>query len=121
MKINDDNLAWAIRRLKEFSSGWRGFPTDEAGIMARARSFLRLVHNQTVREIVDASCGGPPASGRYPLDPGLNDADWILDIVRETMDHFPLPVEMREIYERKLPPESDVLGDPRYDYAELEL
>ena len=111
MKETEENVDWAIQKLARFK-GWIGFPEDSVAVESRARCFVRLVHNQTVREIMErpreirAQQGFPPEP--YRLDPELNDADWILSTIEETLEFFPLPVQMRRLYATKLPPASDV-------------
>ncbi len=110
MQLSEENLDWALGKLSRFDA-WQGFPRSAEGIEARARSFLRLVHNRTVREIMtDAFIrqGDDPSTIKFKLDPDLNDVDWILDLIEETMDQFPLPIQMREIYWAKLPPSTSI-------------
>ena len=114
MQITEDNTRWAIRKLSRFTS-WRGFPQDLDGVNGRARCFLRLVHNRTVREILTESAAKngitfPPDKTDWKLEPDLNDADWILDLIEDTLEEFPLPVQMRRLYFQKLPP-STTVGD----------
>ena len=127
MIINDENVAWAVGKLSMFE-GWRAFPKDTNILMDRARSFLRLVHNRTAKEIMEDACRPPRIRrddgtvetlsvdidwSKKGIGPDENDADWILRIVQEEMEFFPLPVEMRRIYiERgKIPPATATLGD----------
>jgi hypothetical protein len=51
MKINDENEAWAILKLSRFQD-WQDFPPEDEGVKSRARSFLRLVHNRPVQDIM---------------------------------------------------------------------
>lgn len=108
MIINDENIKWALTKLARFKD-WRNFPTTEEGLLARAESFLRLVHNKTVREIIEGALEEHGTPKPWPelewkLPPDLNDADWILALVEENLEEFPLPVQMRRLYREKLPP-----------------
>jgi hypothetical protein len=97
MDQTPENLEWAMRKLSRFDT-WQGFPRSAEGVTSRARSFLRLVHNRTVREIMtDAFIrqDKDPNTIEFKLDPDLNDVDWILDLIEETMEEFPLPIQMR--------------------------
>lgn len=113
MQINDENIKWAARKLSRFHY-WPGFPQEREALESRARAFLRLVHNQTVREILTESCSArgldPQALKFDKVDPDANDADWILDLIEETMEVFPLPIQMRRLYNGPLPPATS-LGD----------
>ena len=112
MQLSDETIAWAIKKLSRFK-GWQGFPQDAEGIKGRARSFLRLVHNQTAKEIMEEKFrreGKAVESIQYKLQPDLNDADWVLDLIEETMEQFPLPVQMRRLYLTKLPAASSMEG-----------
>jgi hypothetical protein len=112
MHTTKENVEWAIRKLSRFRT-WPGFPSDGEGIRSRARSFLRLVHNRSVREILTEAAERnrrDPALIEWKIDPEANDADWILDLIEETMETFPLPVQMREIYSTYVPPAS-VFGE----------
>lgn len=105
MKINEENMAFAVKRLLAYSS-WRNFPNQEGGIDIYVRAFLKIVHNKTVREILtENSLPGftPTFKG---LDPDQNDVDFLLDLIAE-QEYFPLPVQMRELYEAYLPPASE--------------
>jgi hypothetical protein len=110
MRNTDENLAWAISRLLPFAK-WPGFPKEEAELNIRAKAFMRLVHNKTVREILPAAdpAGNPT---KYRIDPNLNDADWILDLIADTQEFFPLPVQMRALYSAYLPPASETYVRP---------
>jgi hypothetical protein len=122
MEITRENVQWAIRKLSRFRS-WRNFPTDPEEINSRARAFLRLVHNRPLREL----CFVNPELVRLAerdgmeiptvdwkakgMDPEQSDVEWILDLIEETMDTFPLPVEMREIYTGYVPPAVEIRRD----------
>lgn len=109
MIINDENKEWATNKLFRFRD-WRGFPQNHEDVDARARAFLRLVHNKPAREIVVVSPSYVAVCERegVPIPeidwkakgiaPDQNDAEWLLDMISETMDFFPLPVQMRELY-----------------------
>ncbi len=112
MTINEENKKWAAQKIYRFRD-WRGFPQNPEDVDARIRSFLRLVHGKPMAEVMTAACqrSGVPFDAiewgeRANLDPAQVDADWILDLIAETMDYFPLPVQMRELYTRVLPPAS---------------
>jgi hypothetical protein len=111
MKINEENEKWAILKLSRFQD-WPDFPQEDEGVNSRARSFLRLVHNRQVRDIMhDAMLKNTGVISSVDwdakgMDPTENDADWILDLIEETMERFPLPITMREIYSSQLPPAS---------------
>jgi hypothetical protein len=112
MQINEENTKWAIKKLSRFRS-WQDFPPEIEGLNSRARSFLRLVHNRSVIEIMqEAFLRGTGTAmpdidwQSKGMDPNQTDADWILDLIEETMERFPLPVQMRDIYRTKLPPAS---------------
>jgi hypothetical protein len=105
MEINAQTRDWALKKLLVFRT-WKNFPKDPAGIEVRVRAFLRLVHNKPIREIL-CPAGTQPVEIDWQeigLDPEQTDVDWILDRILETCDSFPLPIEMREMYEEKLPP-----------------
>ncbi len=108
MIINDENRNWAMEKLMRFA-GWRGFPTNSDDLEGRIRSFLRLVHNKPVREVIKDSCykkGLPIPEINWEakgMDPTQLDTDWILDVIADNLDYFPLPVQMRELYTAKLP------------------
>ena len=114
MIINDDNIAWALERLAQFAE-WPRFPDNDSALQGRAKSFLRLVHNKTAEEIMDDALRDNPTRemgidwSRKGIAPTDNDAEWILDYIRENLDEFPLPVHMREIYVMigKIPPATE--------------
>jgi len=105
MIINDETKLWASRKLARFSD-WQGYPTNKDAVDATIRGFLRLVHNQTVQEILDAEREkrGLPLIPATSLSPGANDVDWILDRIYEDYERFPMLVEMRRIYTEKITP-----------------
>lgn len=115
MEINADNITWAVKKFRRFRN-WQGFPQDEEGSNALCRSFLRIVWNLTTREVIEQGCKRSGAQfnpeqidwAAKPFGPEENDADWLLDLIYDTMDSFPLPVAMREIYRKWLPPSVEI-------------
>lgn len=110
MQINEETKAWAAKKLLQFAS-WRGFPQNDHEMDMRVRSFLKLVHNKPIGEILSAARNSIPdeqrqfvaSSASGGLDVAVNDADWLLELINETMEYFPLPAQMRDIYTAKLP------------------
>lgn len=118
MEINESNVQWAMQKLSRFV-GWPGFPQEPEGIESRARSFLRLVHNKTARQILVESRqaqGRDPSDltfeilPKYGLAPEDNDVEWILNLIEETFEEFPKPIVMRRAYSPPLAP-STSMGD----------
>jgi hypothetical protein len=107
MTINEENKRWAAGKLSRFSE-WLGFPKTPEGIDAYARSLLRLVHNKTVREILAES--GVTKFDRCSLPLDANDADWLLDLVYDSFEEFPMPIALRRVYTDRLPPATSIHG-----------
>lgn len=111
MKVTPDNQEWAVGKLLDFA-GWRGFPQTDGDLKRCARAFLHLVHNKPIGEVMaDSRAGLPPIEIDWAakgIDPDQNDAEWILDQVAETMDYFPLPVQLRDMYTAHLPPAANL-------------
>lgn len=115
MEINESNIKWAIKKFKRFRN-WHGFPQEDEAVDALARAFLRIVWNLTTAEVMEAGMKrrknsrpiNPEDWEGKPFGPGENDADWLLDTVYDSMDTFPLPIAMREIYQKWLPPAVEI-------------
>jgi len=114
MKVTEENEDWAAEQLRRFQ-GWKGFPETPEAIASRVRSFLRLVHNKPAREIMRECCRPDVFASidweAKGIDPDMTDLEWILGLIEETMDHWPLPVEIREIYSAQLKPATAVFGE----------
>ncbi len=98
MKINEENVIWALTKLQILES-LPGYPKTEAGIEGVAKGLLRLVHNQSVSQIL-ASTGSKPIEG----SPDVNDVDWLMDEIIDHYDRFPTVAEMRGLYTQHWPP-----------------
>lgn len=87
MHNTPENLAWATEKLEELQS-LPGFPRSDVSLEAVARQFLKIVRNETLKHAT--------------LGP-VNDVTWLMDLIMSESERFPIPVEMREIYERGFP------------------
>lgn len=116
---SDEDLAWAAGQLERFSH-LRGYPDPEArgaAFQANCEALLRIVWRLQISEIMECD----PSWGRLksedhaawekaaqkthkdiPGDPV--DSEWLISTALDLYDHFPVPIELREIYQEFLPP-----------------
>ena len=92
MEINDDNIQWAMDKLGRFS-GRLGSPVNTEGWKAHGKALLRIVNNVPVEH--------------KKLGKG-QDVDLVLDLLFETTDRFPQPVEIRACYSKYFKPAVEV-------------
>ncbi len=109
MNPTPQNIKLVEKKLARFR-GMKGFPVTPDALTHRATLLCRLVRNQTVGEIREAS--GLPADGiqeylppgvkslRDPLDKDINDLDFLLDLVEEASEVFPSHAALRRLYEQ---------------------
>lgn len=98
MTYSNDDLAWAAIELARFSHLPNyPLPGHPEAFDAYVKAFLRIVHRKHVAEL-----SGLP---EHPLIPGNPiDGDWLVERALDTYDHFPLPIELREIYQEYFTP-----------------
>ena len=97
---SDEDLAWAAGQLERFKH-LRGYPDPEthgAAFQSNCEALLRIVWRKPVAEIIGEAHPDLPGDGN-PID-----AEWLIEEALDRLDHFPLPIELREIYQEYLPP-----------------
>lgn len=91
-------MAWAYSALERFQ-GLRGYPDPEkhqVAIKAHAEALLRIVWLKHVTEIIGEEHEDLPGD---PID-----GEWLIAEALDRFDHYPVPIELREIYREFLPP-----------------
>lgn len=115
----NEDMQWAAGLLQQFREA-RGFPdptTHLAAFKAHVAAFLRIVWHRKISEIIERDDGWKRlkrddpdtwslavqrTNKAIPGDP--IDGEWLISIALDRFDHYPLPIELREIYREFLPP-----------------
>lgn len=115
MKTQKERIRWASQQLSALAV-LPGFPKDARALEAYADAFLRIVHNKTIREILEPLC--VTASAKEELSEALaklggetNDVEWILRKILDECEMVPMPIKIRRMYSRYLPPSTKVDAD----------
>lgn len=109
MERNPENIALCYDHLTVFAD-YRGFPKSERTLTMHAEALCRAVHNKPVGEIMAAACKKNGVKfdlaaweKKHNLPRETNDIDWLISSVMLDATEYPLPIVLREAYDRILP------------------
>ena len=97
---SEDDIRWAGDLLKRFKD-YKGYPdpkTSPQVFKAHCDALLRIVWHRHVVDIIGVCHPDLPGDGN-PMD-----GEWLIGEALDKYDHYPAPIELREIYQEFLPP-----------------
>jgi hypothetical protein len=109
MNTTPENIDLCLTKLALFQE-YKGFPRNDGMLERHAKALCRAVHNKPVGEIMAAACKKNGVKfdlatweKKHNLAGDANDLEWLIDSVILDATEYPLPIVLREAYDRILP------------------